>query len=63
MVVIADFSMNGVLLVFFISMCIYHQAFYEIFENLIDKWDSHDASPDDERFICDLIRFYVSIKE
>lgn len=50
-------TVNGVVLTLFISICYHHLAFYTIFKQSIDRYKRRD-----ERFLCDLIRFHISIK-
>lgn len=53
----------GTILLFFISICVHHHAFYVIFENSIKKWNRRrEKSLLDRKFICDLIRFHISVK-
>lgn len=50
-------------LMLFISMCIHHQIFYEIFDYSIDNWNGLDANENDEKFLCDRIRFHATVKK
>lgn len=54
---------NGVFLLFFISICCHHQAFYRMFKHSMTKLDHHDANRNDKRFLCDVIRFHASVRE
>lgn len=54
---------NGVLLLFFISKCYHHQAFYSMFKHSVAKLEQSDANQSDKRLLCDLIQFHVSIRE
>lgn len=52
------------ILLFFVSICMHHQAFHEIFEHSINNHDANSNNSDDnQQFIFDLIRFHVSVKE
>lgn len=62
MVTVGYIIANGTLLLFFISMCIYHGAFYRLFGHFVDKLDSNNGKIKEEK-LCDLIRFHISTKE
>lgn len=54
----------GMILLLFISICIYHLAFYKMFEHSINKWNQNiNEHQNDEQFIFDLIRFHIEVKE
>lgn len=55
-------TVNGVILVFFISMCWNHRAFYERFQHSIHKIDSSCENRNDNVILCDLIRFQNATK-
>lgn len=52
------FLANGALLILFVSICVHHEAFYEQFQYVIGKLDKDDAKRNNERVLCDLIRFH-----
>lgn len=54
---------NGALLLFFISMCWHHQAFSKIVRHFLCKSDHSNGKRNDKEFLCEIIRFHVSIKE
>lgn len=54
---------NGIVLALFISVCVHHRAFFDIFNHLVSKWDFHNADRCDENFLCNLIRYHVTIKQ
>lgn len=54
---------DGVVLLLFVSICMHHQAFYEMFEFSINEWNQLDANPNDDQFILDQIRFHISVKK
>lgn len=53
---------NGAILLFFISICWYHQAFYEQFCDLISKLNDQHRNQDSKTIVCDLIRFHIRVK-
>lgn len=54
---------NGVFLILFISMCIYHRVFYDMFSHSIDKWNHRNKNHCPDKILRHLIRFHISIKE
>lgn len=54
---------HGSILVLFISLCLHHQAFYNMFGNSLRKFDLEDRHQSDKRVLCDIIRFHVVVKE
>lgn len=50
------------LLMFFVSICLHHQAFYKMFKHWIDQRNRQERNNSDEVFLCDLIRFHIMIK-
>lgn len=56
--------MDGAILVLFISMCMQLRAFHGIIKQRIDNWKFIERNRDcDEKFICSLIDFHVSVQE
>lgn len=54
----------GVVLLLFVAICLHNQAFSEIFEHSIDKWNRRKGkNQNDEKFLCDLMRFHLTVKE
>lgn len=57
----------GIIFVLFVSLCVHHQAFDEMFEQAIDQWDAMKTNErnqcNHEHFLRDLIEFYTSTKE
>lgn len=53
---------NGVILLLFVSICLHHKAFYQMFKHAAIKFDEPDKNRNDHEYICDLIRFHVKIK-
>ena len=57
-----------VLLIFFVAICLHHQAFYKMFKMWIDAQNEQQQEKNrdnrsDEQFLCDLIRLHISVKE
>lgn len=54
----------GLLLLLFISICIYHLAFYKMIEHSIGQSNhKHDRMTNDRQFIFRLISFHIEIKK
>lgn len=53
---------NGSTFLLFISICIHHHAFYKIYKYSINKC-KNNGNHCDEKLLCNLIRFHISIKE
>lgn len=54
----------GVVLLLFVAICLHNHAFSEIFEHSIDKWNRRKGkNQNDEKFLCDLMRFHLTVKE
>lgn len=62
MVTVGYLIANGSLLLFFMSMCIYHRAFLKIFEHSVDNLDAIKGR-NKEKCVLDLIRFHISTKK
>lgn len=68
-VIIGYFIPISTILMLFVSMCLYHRAFYEIFEHSIDQFQQQNngESPIEDqcemKSIDDLIHFHISVKE
>lgn len=56
-------SESFTLLLFFVSICLHHRAFYRMFKHWIDKRNRQQRNDSDEMFLCDLIRFHIMVKE
>lgn len=54
---------NSAFLLLFISLCVFHRAFYQMFSHTLKKLDHRNENQDDEKFLCDLIRFHNTVKE
>lgn len=59
----AFFIVNGTVMVLFISICLYHKAFYEVFEHSLKNLDSRSKVRRSESIICGIIRFRSSTQE
>lgn len=57
------FAVNGLFLIFFISMCLCHNSFYKIFRSLLNQLDDSKTTRESEEALCNLIRFRVSVQE
>lgn len=53
---------SGLFLLFFISMCLYHHAFYHMFRNMIKKLDPNDQPLRHKQLLCELIHFHIKAK-
>lgn len=55
---------NGVILLLFVSICLHHKAFYQMYENAVIKLTEFDKNQNIHEYnnICDLVRFHVTIK-
>ena len=53
---------NGTLLLLYISICWYHRAFYERFDDSIRELDPQQPE-NAKKILCELIDFHNSIKE
>lgn len=56
------FFANGSSLLFFVSICLHHEAFYKIFHKLTCRMDVIDGNQELEEHIFKTIRFHVSTK-
>lgn len=54
-------SGSGILL--FISLCQFHHAFLKMLQHSLRQLDHPDKTRNDKQFLCELIRFHVSVKE
>lgn len=54
---------NGSLLVFFISVVWFHEAFYAIFRNTLRELDQPNRSRSNDEFLRQLIQLHVLTKE
>lgn len=53
----------GVFIFFFISLCRYHCAFYEMYHDLLYRWDYKDGNANHQQHLAQIIHFHVLIKE
>lgn len=54
---------NGALLVLFVSICLFHQAFSKMFEHSLRKLGESGGDHNDEELLCQLIQFHISVKK
>lgn len=59
----AFYFANGVLLLWFISMCFHHQAFYEMFSHCVRQLERVDERRNQKQRLCELINFHNTAKE
>lgn len=57
------FTLNATVLILFISMCLYHQAFYKMFNHVLNELNSCKKVRFAEQTICDLINFRMLIQK
>lgn len=53
----------AILLLPFISICWYHQTFYKMFGQFLQRIDDSDVERDNTELLNRLIRFHISVKE
>lgn len=51
------------LVVLFVPICWQHYAFHKIFEYKMNQFNNAVEHRNDKKFLCDLIRFHISIKK
>lgn len=56
------FLLNGVILLVYILMCLFHRTFFEIFSRLLRKLETPDKNENDVKIVFDLIRLHVQVK-
>lgn len=54
---------NGAPLLLFISICLHHRAFYQMFLHSVCKLNCADEKQNDLEVLIQLIRFHMTIKE
>lgn len=54
---------NFTFLLLFVSICWHHQAFHKMFEHTSRKLNNHDRSRNNTEFVCNLIRYQISVRE
>lgn len=61
----AYLTFNGSVILLFISMCLYHQAFYKMFQYSMRKMNQppDEGQQDTKGVLCNFIRFHISVKE
>lgn len=58
----------GLVLLLYISICIYHSAFHKMIKHSIEKWNQNfnrdrDRDRNDDQFVFDLMRFHIEKKK
>lgn len=61
-VTIVYFVMHGSFFLLFISVCLYHQAFYRMFQQQVQILNCNNKNQDNKELLCKLIRFHVMTK-
>lgn len=56
------FLTSGSFILFFISLCLHHQAFYFVFQHLVRKLGKMSEKRNDEDTLRKMIRFHISVK-
>lgn len=51
------------IILFFISMCLHHRAFYHIFRHSVSKINHLDKKRTNKEILCEVIRFHISVKK
>lgn len=57
------FFVSGTFSLLFISICVHHQAFYEMFKLSVNKLKRSNVRRCDAKFLRDSIRFHILVKE
>lgn len=57
------YHISGSILILFIALCLHHHAFYQIFENRLEKLNHPDTDHNRKKLVFQLIRFHNSAKE
>lgn len=55
-------SFNGAIEIIFVSMCLHHRAFLNMFQHYLLIFDTSDEHRNDEIHLCNLIRFHIMVK-
>lgn len=53
---------TGVIILTFVSLCLYHRAFYRIFKFSLEKLGDSVNESDQKKLLCDLIRLHNTAK-
>lgn len=56
------FIFDLAILLFFISICLHHHAFYKMFQHFLHKMELIENS-NKKKLICDQYRFHIMVKE
>lgn len=57
------FLTSGSFILFFISLCLHHQAFFDVFENLANRLGQPNIKQNDKLILCKVIRFHILVKK
>lgn len=55
-------AFNGTILLFFVSICWYHRAFYHMFQQSLEEFNECAKDQYHKKLLCKLISFHNSIK-
>lgn len=58
----AFMCLNGTLLLFFISMCLHHDAFNKMLQHFLRKLETPNSNHKNEKIRCNLLQFHVLTK-
>lgn len=53
---------NGAIMLLFISLCLFHRAFYNMYSHYLLQLNRTDKNRNNKEFLCDLIRFQNLVK-
>lgn len=59
----AYYIINGTLLILFVSICLHHQAFYEMFSYSVNSLQVVHGHHIKKKILNDLVRFHIAVKE
>lgn len=58
-----SFLLFNSLILLFISISLHHQAFYKRFKHSLREIERPGEKRNNERFLCELVRFHITIRE
>lgn len=56
------YLISGSFILFFVSVCQYQEAFYQMFQHSLRTLDPRNKSQDMKETLCHLIRFHVTVR-
>lgn len=54
---------SGSIMILFISICLHHRTFFNMFQHFTRKLDQSNRNQSDHECLCHLIRFHLMVKE